>query len=30
MTLPLVSAVIPCRNERAYIAACLESVMGAR
>lgn len=27
MTAPFVSAIIPCRNERAYIAACLESVI---
>ena len=24
---PLVSIVIPCRNERAYIAACLDSIL---
>ena len=27
MTRPFVSAVIPCRNERTYIAGCLESVI---
>jgi glycosyltransferase involved in cell wall biosynthesis len=27
VTVPFVSAVIPCRNERTYIAACLESVI---
>ena len=29
MSLPLVSVVIPCRNERAYIGACLDSVLAS-